>query len=172
MLGHMAAKMGCEVTVVDTFDFDPANHNSDIVILGPGPGNINNEKDERMKKLLSHVDTLRRQNCPVLGICLGHQALAKQRGMSVVKRDFPTQGMQREIELYGKKERVGFYNSYVVKGDDPAVELSRDGEGVVTAMRRGNMIGYQFHPESVMSQHGYELLKKALCELTIPASKR
>ncbi len=165
MLGHMAQKMGCEVEVVDTFIFDPENPGGDIVILGPGPGDINDEDDERMQKLLSHVDILGENDFPTLGICLGHQAVAKQRGMSVEKRDFPTQGMQKEIDLYGKRERVGFYNSYVVRGDNPKFECSKDDEGEVTAMRIKNMIGYQFHPESVMTQNGYKLLREAFLRL-------
>jgi phenazine biosynthesis protein phzE len=165
MLGHMAERMGCEVEVTDTFSFDPETAGRDLVILGPGPGDINNAGDPRMTKLLSHVGALRKRNFPTLGVCLGHQAIAKQRGMDVVKREVPTQGMQREINIFSRPEKVGFYNSFEVRGDDPSLEFSRDEDGAVTAMRAEGMAGYQFHPESVMSQNGYRLLKEALCRL-------
>lgn len=165
MLGHMAERMGCKVSVLDTFEFDPDDCPADIVILGPGPGDINDEKDERMKTLLSHVGILRKRNCPTMGVCLGHQAIAKQDGMAVKKQEVPTQGMQREVDVFGKPEKVAFYNSFSVQGDNPAFEFSRDEKGNVTAMRTKGMVGYQFHPESVMSQNGYILLKEALSGL-------
>ena len=166
MLGHMVSHMGATVEVIDTFDYNPPIHlDADLVILGPGPGDINESEDARMDELHAITETLDHVSTPILGICLGHQALAKYNRMDVVRQDEPTQGMQKEVTLFGEKQKVGFYNSFAVRGGADGVESDLDEKGNVIAMRSEKMEGFQFHPESVMSENGYEILRDALVRL-------
>jgi len=173
MIGHMAARMGCETTVTDTFGFDAESTAADIVIIGPGPGDINDQKNPRIKRLLECVAALRAKEVPVLGICLGHQALAACLGLEVKRQQIPTQGEARQINLFGHKEYAGFYNSFspIIPGKEHShkyhhIEMSSDENNRIIAMRARGMIGVQFHPESVMTENGYDLLKEYLIALS------
>ncbi len=161
MIGHMAGHMGCVVNLVDTFDYDLKKDDSDIVVIGPGPGDINDSAHPRMKKVIEITDALLESSKPIIGLCLGHQALAKQMGMKVERQGISTQGLQREIDLFGKKEKVGFYNSFSPLNENvPAdLEIAIDDLGRVVAFKKEGLIGIQFHPESVMTQNGYDILK-------------
>lgn len=57
-IGRMMARMGMKVTIVDTLDFNPDTDMSDIVVIGPGPGDINDMNDLKMKTLASHTNRL------------------------------------------------------------------------------------------------------------------
>jgi phenazine biosynthesis protein phzE len=170
MIGHMARHMGCEVEVVEAGQFDPSDLAEDqLVIVGPGPRDINDEKDLHMKKLVEDVALMRARGVPLLGICLGHQALAKAVGMPVEKQDKPTQGEQREVTLLdGQSHKLGFYNSFspTQKNLPEDFKAACDEKGRIIEMRGPKTIGVQFHPESVMSQNGYALLRDYLIELT------
>lgn len=163
MLAHMTRHMGCQTEVMDTFQFDPDRDESDIVILGPGPGDINDTNNPRMRKLLLITKQLIERQVPILGICLGHQALAIAMGMEV-KRFEPMQGMQVRVEVFGKQEYLGFYNSFFVEAENLSSEFeaSRDIKNRIIAMRSKKIISLQFHPESIMSQNGYRILKDSL----------
>lgn len=163
MLAHMTRHMGCQAKVMDTFKFDPDKDESDIVVLGPGPGDINDTNNSRMRKLLLITKQLIDKQVPILGICLGHQAIAVAIGMRV-KRFEPMQGMQAKTKVFGKLEYVGFYNSFFVEDKNlpSGFEASRDIKDRIIAMRSKKIISLQFHPESIMSQNGYRILKNSL----------
>lgn len=156
VLSHMIRHMGPEVQVVDTFDFDLENYTADIVIIGPGPGDINDTKNKRMLQLRHIVESLRSQKVPLLGICLGHQALAKNENTPVLKLDKCTQGVQQETDVFGSLQKVGFYNSFA-----PNI----NGQPVLT-IEKEEYMGLQFHPESVMSPYGYDIARTCLLKLT------
>jgi phenazine biosynthesis protein phzE len=71
MLAHMAKHMGCQTEVIDTFQFDLDKIDSDIIILCPGPGDINDRSNPRMRKLLLITKQLIDNQISILGICLG-----------------------------------------------------------------------------------------------------
>ncbi|CAM5292943.1 hypothetical protein SVIOM74S_10104 [Streptomyces violarus] len=48
----------------------------------------------------------------VLGVCLGHELIAAELGLEIVRKEVPYQGAQTEIDLFGRPETVGFYNSF------------------------------------------------------------
>ncbi|OLE22742.1 MAG: hypothetical protein AUG44_24185 [Actinobacteria bacterium 13_1_20CM_3_71_11] len=81
--------------------------------------------------------------------------------------------MQREIDFFGRPERVGFYSTYTARAessmvDSPhgTVEVSRDaGTGEVHALRGPTFAGVQFHPESVLSEHGIDLVRELVTRL-------
>ncbi len=167
MIGHLLRHMGGVVEVVDSLTYDPAAETADLVILGPGPGDPTDMTHPRMKKLQTSIAALRQRGKPLLGICLGHQALAFSLGLPVTRQARSTQGLQREVKVFGEVHRLGFYNSFSPvlpeKGTlNPALKLDCDEDGRVIALQGDGLIGFQFHPESVMSESGYRLLYKAI----------
>jgi anthranilate synthase/aminodeoxychorismate synthase-like glutamine amidotransferase len=109
---------------------------------------------------------------PVLGVCLGHQALAQAFGGRVIRHD-PVHGKTTTIEHDGRTIfegiesplTVGRYHSLVVDPDLPAcLEQSAEGGGVVMAVRHRELPaeGVQFHPESVLTESGRTLLANFL----------
>jgi anthranilate synthase/aminodeoxychorismate synthase-like glutamine amidotransferase len=107
-----------------------------------------------------------------LGVCLGHQSLAQAFGGRVV-RHLPVHGKTTEITHDGKGIFAGLpdpmavarYHSLVVDPDLPAgLEPTAHGGGVVMAMRHRELpaLGVQFHPESVLTPDGKQLLRNFL----------
>ncbi len=117
------------------------------------------------------VEAMRRfplARIPALGVCLGHQALVQAWGGRVIRHE-PVHGKTSRIEHDGRtiftglpqELEVGRYHSLVADPDLPAVlEVSATGGGVVMAVRHRELPaeGVQFHPESVLTEHGHELL--------------
>ena len=105
---------------------------------------------------------------PTLGVCLGHQALAQAFG-GRWKLHTPVHGKATSIEHDGRTIfeglssplKVGRYHSLVVDADLPdCLEQSASGDGVVMGVRHRELPaeGVQFHPESVLTEQGRELL--------------
>ncbi|MGI8904281.1 MAG: anthranilate synthase component II [Solirubrobacteraceae bacterium] len=105
---------------------------------------------------------------PTLGVCLGHQALVQAWGGRVIQHQ-PVHGKTTEIEHDGRtifrglreSLQVGRYHSLVVDSSLPAVlERSAFGADVVMAVRHRELPaeGVQFHPESILTELGRELL--------------
>ena len=105
---------------------------------------------------------------PVLGVCLGHQALVEAFGGAVVRGE-PVHGKSAEIVHDGRTiftglpspMEVGRYHSLVADPDLPeALEVSSDFEGVVMAVRHRDLPaeGVQFHPESILTPEGRRLI--------------
>jgi phenazine biosynthesis protein phzE len=119
----------------------------------------------------------------VLGVCLGHQILAQALGLRVARLPTPDQGRQTGIELFGTGRRVGFYNSYVAYAPardsaqapanlqfslapgDPDPNPDQDQERRVHAVRTPTATGLQFHPESVLTTEGLQILDAELSRL-------
>jgi phenazine biosynthesis protein phzE len=109
----------------------------------------------------------------VLGVCLGHELIAAELGLDIVRKEVPYQGAQVEIDLFGRGETVGFYNSFVARCDDGAagelaargVEVSRSGAYEVHALRGPGFAGVQFHPESVLTLNGAGLVRELVGQL-------
>ncbi|MGI8594914.1 MAG: anthranilate synthase component II [Solirubrobacteraceae bacterium] len=118
------------------------------------------------------VEVVRRfaeQGTPVLGVCLGHQSLAQAFGGRVV-RHHPVHGKTTTIEHDGRTIFdglpspliVGRYHSLVVDPDlPPELEQTAFGGEVVMGIRHRELPaeGVQFHPESVLTEHGKALLR-------------
>jgi anthranilate synthase/aminodeoxychorismate synthase-like glutamine amidotransferase len=109
---------------------------------------------------------------PTLGVCLGHQSLAQAFGGRVV-RHLPVHGKTTTIEHDGRTIyaglpaplTVGRYHSLVVDSDLPdCFETTSVGGGVIMGIRHRELPaeGVQFHPESVLTEHGKTLLKNFL----------
>ena len=139
----------------------------DRVVVSPGPCTPNEAGIS--------VEVARRfpeAGIPTLGVCLGHQSMAQAFGGRVVQHE-PVHGKTCAIEHDGRSIftglpsplTVGRYHSLVVDPDVPdAFEVSAEGGGVVMAMRHRELPaeGVQFHPESVLTEHGKALLRNFL----------
>ena len=135
----------------------------DRVIVSPGPCTPNEAGIS-----LEAVRRFPLAKVPTLGVCLGHQALVQAWGGAVIRHE-PVHGKTSPIEHDGKTIfhglrtplEVGRYHSLVV---DPALpeclEQSGFGGAVVMAVRHRELPaeGVQFHPESILTEHGRELL--------------
>jgi phenazine biosynthesis protein phzE len=166
MLAHLLRSSGLEVSV-RRYD-EPglgeavARHEGPL-ILGPGPGDPSDMTDPKMRFLRElTADVIRTHRHGVLGVCLGHELIAAELGLEIVRKEVPYQGAQSEIDLFGRTETVGFYNSFVARCDEETgaelaahgIEVSRSDSGEVHAMRGPGFAGVQFHPESVLTLNG------------------
>ncbi|MFF9777653.1 anthranilate synthase family protein [Streptomyces sp. NPDC013978] len=170
MLAHLLRSSGLEVTV-RRYDEPGLREgvlaHEGVVVLGPGPGDPSDGDDPRMTFLRSlTAEVLRGHRYGVLGVCLGHELLALELGLEIVRKEVPYQGAQTEIDLFGRPETVGFYNSFVARCDDGTagelaargVEVSRNGGDEVHALRGPGFAGVQFHPESVLTLDGVSVV--------------
>ncbi len=114
-------------------------------------------------------------------MCLSHQVLSTLLGLELVCREEPNQGVQCEIDLFGRRVRVGFYNTFASRSAADAVqcvglpdlvEVSRDEDtGQVHALRSTAFRSMQFHAESVLSPDGLAIVTEMLQELLVPVEE-
>jgi 2-amino-4-deoxychorismate synthase len=179
MLGHQLRALGLKVEIRSWRDpFAPAGF--DAVVSGPGPGDPNATDDPRIVRMREVIGQLLGGRTPFMAVCLSHQVLATLLGLTVTRRDTPNQGVQKEIDLFGTPHRVGFYNTFAAlspadKFDSPRspakVQVSRDGlTGEVHALRGAGFASVQFHPESVLTEHGPTVIGTTLLSLLATAA--
>jgi anthranilate synthase/aminodeoxychorismate synthase-like glutamine amidotransferase len=139
----------------------------DRCVISPGPCT-----PDRAGITLEAVRRMPESGVPTLGVCLGHQALAQAFG-GRWKLHFPVHGKATRIEHDGRtifaglspSLTVGRYHSLVVDSDLPdCLEESARGDGVLMGLRHRELPaeGVQFHPESVLTEQGHELLRNFL----------
>lgn len=140
----------------------------DKILLSPGPG-IPQEAGIMMEVISTYAPTK-----SILGICLGHQGIAEAFGaklynMPLVLHGYGDQVFIEDSEEYLFKDiptsfGVCRYHSWAVTADsitDELVVTARDIKGEVMALRhrRYDVKGLQFHPESILTEHGKEMIK-------------
>ena len=141
----------------------------DAIILSPGPGKPSDAGicEEVVKKLYTKY--------PILGVCLGHQAIGEAFGGKIVRAKRLMHGKTDVITADGKgvfaglpeKITVARYHSLVIdRATCPAcLEISAvSDDGEIQGVRHKELMveGVQFHPESVASEYGYEMLANFL----------
>jgi hypothetical protein len=78
-------------------------------VLGPGPGDPSDMTDPKMAFLRGlTAEVIRGHRHGVLGVCLGHELIAAELGLEIVRKEVPYQGAQTDIDLFGRTETVGF----------------------------------------------------------------
>ncbi|MFG2644135.1 anthranilate synthase family protein [Streptomyces sp. NPDC048370] len=180
MLAHLLRSSGLEVSVV-RYD-EPglrelAFAHDGPVVLGPGPGDPSDAADPKMRFLRGlTADLVRDHRHGLLGVCLGHELIAAELGLEIVRKRTPFQGAQVRIDLFGQEQTVGFYNSFTARCDERTatelalhrIEVSRDEEtGEVHALRGPGFAGVQFHPESVLTMEGAALTASLLAGVLV-----
>jgi anthranilate synthase/aminodeoxychorismate synthase-like glutamine amidotransferase len=139
----------------------------DRCVVSPGPCT-----PDKAGISIELVRRMPQQGVPTLGVCLGHQALAQAFG-GQVRLHPPVHGKATTIEHDGRTIfdglssplRVGRYHSLIVDPQLPdCLEQSAHGDGVVMALRHRELPaeGVQFHPESVLTDEGKQLLANFL----------
>ncbi|MDQ0760068.1 anthranilate synthase family protein [Streptomyces canus] len=177
MLAHVLRSGGLDVTV-RRYD-EPGLRDAVLahegpVVLGPGPGDPSDLDDPKMRFLRDLTAlVVRGHRHGVLGVCLGHELIAAELGLEIVRKEVPYQGAQTAIDLFGRPETVGFYNSFVARCDDEVaeelaahgIEVSRAGNTEVHALRGPGFAGVQFHPESVLTLNGAAVVRELVGQL-------
>jgi anthranilate synthase/aminodeoxychorismate synthase-like glutamine amidotransferase len=172
-LAHRLGELGAEVKVVrnDAISVDEIERVSPTrLVISPGPG--------RPETAGVTVEALRRfaGRLPILGVCLGHQALAIAFGGAVERATAPMHGKTSVVaheghHLFGglaAQIEVGRYHSLVIPQDKLPRGFTRTAwvvdDGTVMGVRHETwpVFGVQFHPESVLTATGHRLLQNFL----------
>ncbi len=163
------------LTEIDTCDFQVINYDelkvSDIdefahLIISPGP--MRPENFPLLNEVIAHSFQNRK---PLLGICLGHQAICTHFGGSLYRMENVIHGQKRQIEIIRnspifdglpKKMDVGLYHSWTVSTEDFPNELeicAISGQYIMAVQHKTAPIyGVQFHPESFLTAFGTAIL--------------
>ncbi|WP_354639714.1 anthranilate synthase family protein [Kitasatospora camelliae] len=188
MLAHLLTSLGHRVRVLryDTPGLRElaAAHRGPLV-LGPGPGDPADPADAKMAVLRPIVaDALAAarsgaRTAPLLAVCLSHQLLSAQLGLPLARKAVPYQGAQETVDLFGTRRTVGFYNTFTARCTDAdtarlaaeGVEVARDPRtGDVHALRGPGFASLQFHPESVLTREGVDIVAALLHPEAAPVS--
>lgn len=121
------------------------------------------------------------RDIPVLGVCLGHQAIAEAFGGRIVRAREPVHGRSSLVRHDGKSVfadvpnpcRAGRYHSLIVDGQRVPACLkvtARTADGIIMALEHRDrpVFGWQFHPESVLTEHGYTMLAAFIRQAGLP----
>ncbi|HEY8638623.1 MAG TPA: aminodeoxychorismate/anthranilate synthase component II [Solirubrobacteraceae bacterium] len=177
-LAQYLGELGAELDVVrnDRATVDELlERRPDRVVVSPGPCTPDDAGIS-----LEVVRRFPEAGVPTLGVCLGHQSMAQAFGASVVRGD-PVHGKTTTIEHDGRTIyegisqplTVGRYHSLVVDPDSipDELEVTATGGGVVMGLRHRELPaeGVQFHPESVLTDHGMRMLENFL-QVALPAA--
>ena len=146
-----------------------------LLLLSPGPG------DPASAGCMLELIALVQGRYPVLGICLGHQAIVQHYGGEIVRAPQVLHGKSSLINHCGDKMFADLPNPFpvaryhsLVAAEMPA-DLQciahyepEDGQNIIMAVWHAtdNMLGMQFHPESILTSQGSQLLKQSIAYLT------
>lgn len=147
----------------------------DKIILSPGPGTPDTAGISL--ELVKYFYT----TIPILGVCLGHQTIAEAFGAKIIQAQYPMHGMSSWIshDKIGilanlvSPLQVGRYHSLIVDKISSNSELivtalSMEGEIMALQHKQYPVYGVQFHPESILTIGGIEILRNFLFPIVIP----
>ncbi|WP_237216939.1 anthranilate synthase component II [Falsiroseomonas oryziterrae] len=140
----------------------------EAILLSPGPCTPNEAGIS-----LDLIQAAAARRLPLLGVCLGHQAIGQAFGAKVVRAPTPVHGKVWEVEHAGTDIFAGLpspfratrYHSLVVEDlPETLVATARTADGLVMGLAHRDLPiwGVQFHPESIASEHGHDLLRNFL----------
>ncbi|MFI3238977.1 MAG: aminodeoxychorismate/anthranilate synthase component II [Bacteroidales bacterium] len=171
-LSHLLKELGAEVTVVrnDVVDLDSIE-NFDKIVLSPGPG-IPSEAGKLLEVIERFAPTK-----SILGVCLGMQAIGEVFGGELENLSEVYHGIASEIDIIAddsiyngidKSITVGRYHSWVVADNNfpESLIVTARGKGTNDIMsvrhREYDVTGVQYHPESVLTPMGKEIINNWL----------
>ena len=154
-----------EKTAAEIIEMKP-----DAMVLSPGPGRPENA-GICMEAVLKSAGRL-----PILGVCLGHQAICRAFGGTIIHAKQLMHGKTSEINVDSESVifrglpgqiSVGRYHSLAVSSEDFPKELkvtaySADGEVMAVEHRKFRVYGLQFHPESILTADGEKIIQNFL----------
>ena len=154
------------ITIDDIKKMNPSK-----IIFSPGP---KHPKDSGIcLEILNNTDEL--GNIPILGICLGHQAIGMNFGGEIKRLENPLHGKTSEIRVLSensvlfknlpKKFKVMRYHSLYVNDIPEDLEVtakSEDGVAMAVEHKSKNIFGIQFHPESIFTEYGKNMIRNFL----------
>ncbi|MDO9586340.1 MAG: aminodeoxychorismate/anthranilate synthase component II [Brevundimonas sp.] len=171
-LVHYLAELGAETRVVRNDDLTAAEAwalKPEAVLLSPGPCTPN-----EAGICLAILDTAP-LDMPIFGVCLGHQAMGQAFGGEVIRAKAQMHGKTSPIEHDGRSVFAGLpspftatrYHSLAVRRESlpdvlEVTAWTTDGEIMGLAHRTRPIHGVQFHPESIATEHGHDLLANFL----------
>ena len=170
-LSHLVKELGAEVTVVRNDQFELADLEAySKIILSPGPG-IPSEAG-----LLLDVIRTYAGRKPILGVCLGHQAIGEVFGGKLENLSDVFHGVATPCHIIaddpifsgiGRDITIGRYHSWVVSKEDfpdclEVTAVSDEGQVMALRHRELNVRGIQFHPESVLTPDGKKMIQNWL----------
>ena len=170
-LSHLVKRLGANVTVYRNDQFSISQLKVfDKIILSPGPG-IPSEAGLLLDVIKSYAGQK-----PILGVCLGHQAIGEVFGATLTNLSDVYHGVAIEGTQFGtdpifnglpRRIVMGRYHSWVVSRDGfpDCLEItaeSDDGQIMALRHRNYNIHGIQFHPESVLTPDGETIIKNWL----------
>ena len=166
-LAHLVKELGTEVDVLrnDKFELEELEK-YDKIILSPGPG-----IPEEAGLLLEVIRTYAGRK-PILGVCLGEQAIGQAFGGKLTNLSEVFHGIQTDVKIKNKdyifsglptEIPVGRYHSWVVDTEGFPEELviaaiSSEGQIMALKHREYDVHGIQFHPESVLTPDGKQIV--------------
>jgi anthranilate synthase/aminodeoxychorismate synthase-like glutamine amidotransferase len=177
-LFHFLGDLGVEPVVArnDAITVQEAMR-ADAIVLSPGPCTPN-----EAGICLPLIAAAAEAKLPLLGVCLGHQAIGQAFGGQVIRAPEPVHGKVWEVMHQGQDLFAGLpsplratrYHSLVVERASLPAELAitaetTDGLIMGLAHRALPIHGVQFHPESIASEHGHDLLRNFLARARLPA---
>jgi anthranilate synthase component 2 len=167
-LVHYLEDLNCEVTVKrnDRLSIEEVD-NYQKIVLSPGPG-IPDEAGLLKEIIKTYAPTK-----SILGVCLGQQAIAEVFGGTLINLKEVYHGVATPVKIIVDDEQlfsnmessieVGRYHSWVVNPDLPEVleSTSIDDNGQIMSLRHRfyDVKGVQYHPESILTPHGKQLLE-------------
>ena len=168
-LGELGADMRVVRNDEVSVDEIEKNLKPEKILISPGPGT-----PENAGITLSVIDRFNGK-LPILGVCLGHQAIGQHFGARVVRAPVPVHGKPVEIRHDGltifdgipQSFNAGRYHSLIVDRESipECLQISAESpDGLVMALRHRTekIEGVQFHPESILTDHGKRLLQNFL----------
>jgi para-aminobenzoate synthetase component II len=167
-IARYLVELGERVEVVRNDAVKQKHLKAKAIVISPGPCTPN-EAGASMQVIKEWSG-----RTPILGVCLGHQAIGQVFGGKVVRAKHPMHGDSSAIShdnsnvFAGLPQgmNVGRYHSLIVEDvgntDLRVTARSSDGEIMGLAHKTHPTFGLQFHPESILTEHGYDLLRNFL----------
>jgi len=150
----------------------------DLVLLSPGPG-----RPEDAGILCEAIPAFAERGVPVFGVCLGLQAIGHVYGGQVVRASELMHGKTSFVRHHGDGAFAGLptpleatrYHSLVVDREslpDSLVVTAETDDGMIMGLRHRELPveGVQFHPESILTAHGHDLLRNVLSAASTTAT--
>ncbi len=171
-LVHIIRELGHEMDIFrnDKIQLEEVNK-YDKILLSPGPG-IPEEAGIMKEVIKSYASTK-----SILGVCLGHQAIAEAFGAKLFNIPNVLHGVTSKVKITNKEERlfkglpdqfeVCHYHSWAVvtesiPSDVMMTATNSDGLVMAVAHKKFDVRGVQFHPESIMTEHGKKIMENWL----------